>query len=50
MGGSGEGDVQTTKTSGRDLGDVNPADLSGVLVKYQILMFTTGKLTGPQPH
>lgn len=38
LGGSSEGDVEATETSSRDLGDVDPADLRGVLATDQVLM------------
>ena len=50
LGGSGERNVKATETSGRDLRDIDPADLHTSLVPYQTWMLANGRLTGPQPH
>lgn len=50
LGGGGERNVKATETSGRDLRDIDPADLHSSLASPRTLMPPIGKLTGPQPH
>jgi hypothetical protein len=50
LGGGGERYVEATETSGRNLGNVDPADLYISLAPTQTWMFANWKLTGPQPH
>ena len=50
LSGGSERHVEATETSGRDLRNVDPADLHTSLVPYQTWVLANGRLTGPQPH
>lgn len=50
LGGGAEGDVQAAEAGGRDLGDVDPADLWKLSAGIRLRPVSSRILTGPQPH